>query len=97
MGVGITQTTNAYAQLTGTGLEIDAIVHTNSTGIATITTDPAHGLRPNNIIFLGGAADNFWNKEYVVTEVVDLTKFVINTGITTLTPSTGIGLGVTVR
>ena len=54
-------------------------------------------MRPNNIIFLGGAADNFWNKQYVVTQVVDLTNFVINTGITTLTPSTGIGLGVTVR
>ena len=97
LGVGITQTTNAYVQLTGTGLQVSAITHTNSTGVATVTTSPAHGLRPNNIIFLGGAADNFWNKEYVVTEVVDLTKFVINTGITTLTPSTGIGLGVTVR
>ena len=97
LGVGITQTTNAYAQLTGTGLQVTALTHTNSTGVATVTTSSAHGLRPNNIIFLGGAANNFWNKQYVVTQVVDLTNFVINTGITTLTPSTGIGLGVTVR
>ena len=97
LGVGITETASAYAQLTGTGLQVTAITHTNSTGVATVTTSPAHGLRPNNIIFLGGAADNFWNKQYVVTQIVDLTNFVINTGITTLTPSTGIGLGVTVR
>ena len=64
-------------KLTGTGLQVTAITHTNSTGVATVTTSPAHGLRPNNIIFLGGAADNFWNKQYVVTQVVDLTTLLL--------------------
>ena len=44
LGVGITETASAYAQLTGTGLQVTAITHTNSTGVATVTTSPAHGL-----------------------------------------------------
>ena len=92
-GVGSTNCANAYAQLTGRGLDIDAIDFTNATGVATVTTDPAHGLRANNTIFIGGAVNNYWNKGFVVNEVVSLTKFVINAGVTTLSP----GVAGTVR
>ncbi len=85
-GVGVTFTSNAYAQVTGEGLTISAIDLTNTLGIATITTTAAHGLRPNNTIFIGGATNSFWNAGFVVTEVVSLTKAVINVGVTTLSP-----------
>ncbi len=92
-GVGVTFTSNAYAQLTGEGVTISGIDLTNTLGIATITTSAAHGLRPNNTIFIGGATNSFWNAGFVVTEVVSLTKAVINVGVTTLSP----GVAGTVR
>ena len=92
-GVGVTDTANGYAQVTGEGLTISAIDYTNTLGIATITTSTAHGLRPNNTIFVGGATNSFWNAGFVVTEVVSLTKAVLNVGVSTLSP----GVAGTVR
>ena len=92
-GVGVTDTANGYAQITGEGIRISAIDYTNTVGLATITTVNAHGLRPNNTIFIGGATNSFWNEGFVVTEIVSLTKAVVNIGISTLDP----GVAGTIR
>ena len=92
-GTGATACANAYFQVTGSRLDVSSIDFTNTTGVATVTTVQAHGLRPNNSITVGGAADSYWNNQFVVTQNVGLTTFVINAGITTLTPTvTGTGL-----
>ena len=86
-GIGITLTANSYARLTGPKLDITSIDYNNVTGIATVKTTQAHGLRPNNAIQIGGASNNFFNKEFIVTQNVGLTTFQVNVGVSTLSPT----------
>jgi len=86
-GVGVTLTANAYGQLTGPRLDISSIDYNNVTGIATVKTVQAHGLRANNSIQIGGASNDFFNKEFVVSQNVGLTTFHVNIGVSTLSPT----------
>ena len=86
-GVGVTLTANAYAQLTGPRLDITSIAYNNVTGIATVKTTQAHGLRANNAIRIGGASNDFFNKEFIVSQNVGLTTFQVNIGVSTLSPT----------
>ena len=86
-GVGATLTADAYGQLTGSRLDISSIDYNNVTGIATVKTVQAHGLRVNNPIQIGGASDNFYNKQFIVTQNVGLTTFHVNIGVSTLSPT----------
>ena len=86
-GVGLTLTADAYAQLTGPRLDITSIDYNNTTGIATVKTTQAHGLRVNNAIQIGGASNDFFNKEFIVSQNVGLTTFQVNIGVSTLSPT----------
>jgi len=87
IGTGVTVTARASARLTGPKLDISSIVYNNTTGIATVSTVQAHGLRANNAIQIGGASDDFFNKEFIVSQNVGLTTFQVNIGVSTLSPT----------
>ena len=86
-GVGVTLTANSYAVLTGSKLDISSITYNNVTGIATVKTVQAHGLRANNSIRIGGASNDFFNNEFIVSQNVGLTTFQVNIGVSTLSPT----------
>ena len=88
-GVGITLTQNAFNHVTGKTLDVSTVDYTNTTGVATVTTIQAHGLRPNNKIFIGGSDSELINGGHLVTEINSLTQFTASVGISTLSPSIG--------
>ena len=86
-GAGTTVTETAKFRLTGPALNISSIEYNGTTGIATVKTIQAHGLRANNSIRIGGASDDFYNKEFIVSQNVGLTTFQVNIGVSTLSPT----------
>ena len=86
-GTGSTVAQYATIRTTGPKLDITSIEYNNVTGIATVKTVQNHGLRNNNSIRIGGASDDFYNKEFVVSQNVGLTTFTVNIGITTSIPT----------
>ena len=87
IGLGVTVTENAYAHVTGRTLSIKSLDYSAGTGIATVKTYQAHGLRPDNTIYIGGATEDFYTGSFVVTENVGLTTFKANLGIKTEAPT----------
>ena len=88
-GVGVTLTQNSFTHVTGQTLDVSSIDYTNTTGIATVVTVQNHGLRANNKIVIGGADSEVANGNFLVTEITNLTTFIANVGINTLSPSIG--------
>ena len=88
-GVGVTLTENSFTQVTGKTLDVSSIDYTNTTGIATVVTSMAHGLRPDNKVVLGGSDTSLVNGDHLVTQINSLTSFNIFVGISTLSPSIG--------
>ena len=86
-GVGANVTANAYAQLTGPKLDVSSFVVNTAVGLATVTTVQPHGLRVDNAITLGGASSDLYNGTFVVTQNVGLSTFVVNIGVSTLSPA----------
>ena len=87
LGTGSTDLANASIRLTGPALDISSIEYNGTTGIATVKTVQAHGLRAHNSIRIGGASESFYNKEFIVTQNVGLTTFQVNIGVSTLSPT----------
>jgi len=88
-GIGATNAGTGYVSLTGQGLNGDgSVLYDRRAGLVTVTTYEAHGLNINDKIRLDGLNDNVLNGEAVISEVVGLTSFVANIGISTFTPST---------
>ena len=81
-GVGVTVASTANVILTGPTLNVYSISHNNTTGVATVTTVQSHGLQVDNKVLLGGANDNFFNKDFIIKKVGTTTSFTINTGVT---------------
>jgi len=87
IGVGGDVTTTAFAHVTGSKLDVSSFVVNTSVGLATVTTVQPHGLRVDSAITLGGASDDLYNGTFVVTQNVGLTTFVVNIGVSTLSPA----------
>ena len=89
-GIGSENTRAASSYISGETLSISNLVYNNTTGSATVTTTENHGYRVGNSIKIGGANESFYNdKLFVITENVNLTSFVVNVGVSTLSPATG--------
>ena len=88
-GLGATVTQNARISVTGRTLGITNFDYDRVSGLATVTTTQAHGLRVNNAVRIGGATTNFYNNEFIVTRNVGLSTFVLNVGVNTVTPTLG--------
>ena len=87
IGLGVTVTADAFAKVTGRTLSIKSLDYSPGTGIATVKTYQAHGLRADNTIYIGGATEDFYTGSFVVTENVGLTTFKASLGIRTDEPT----------
>ena len=81
--------TNASVVLTGQSLGISTWTHDIVSGIATFTTNRPHGLHVNNKVRIGGAANNFFNNEFLISATIGLSTFSAKVGIATTAYPTG--------
>ncbi len=88
VGLGADLTSSAAVYPTGASLSISSLNYDRVSGVATVTTAANHGLRVDNRIRIAGANNDYYNKEFVVTENVGLTTFVMNVGVGTSAPAT---------
>jgi hypothetical protein len=87
-GLGVTVTADSNVVLTGKTLDISGLIYDNTTGLGIVTTTNAHGLFVDNVIRIGGADSEFYNGDFVIKEVTNLTTFVADFGDNTTTPVT---------
>lgn len=87
-GIGATITSEASYMPAGRIVNVSSLSYNASSGIATLGFSTSHGFRVNQKIILSGADDNFFNKEFIVSNVTNLTSVSINAGIATATPVT---------
>ena len=85
--VGSTLTSDAHLYLTGESIEVSSFVYDFTSGIATVNTASAHGLRVDNKVRITGANNDQYNGSFVVTENVTQTRFKINVGVSTIAPT----------
>ena len=85
--VGPTVTSDAHLYLTGQSVKVSSFVYDFTSGIATVNTSSAHGLRVDNKIRITGADNDQYNGSFVVTENVTQTRFKVNVGVSTISPT----------
>ena len=78
--------------LTGKSQAVSTLTYDNVSGIATVITSNAHGLRKDNRIILSGANNSLFNNSFIVDRIVGLSTFIINVG----TSATVVGTSGTV-
>jgi hypothetical protein len=61
--------------------------YNNVTGISTVITSQPHGLIVDSKILLGGANNDFFNKNLLIKSVGTTTSFTVNPGVNTTSPS----------
>jgi len=90
-GIGITATVNSYAYLTGKALQVTSITYNNTTGIAEIvlSSNSPHGLSASDKIKIYGATSSLFNGEFIVSKIINLTRFEVNIGVSDSSPPTG--------
>ena len=86
-GIGNVVTTGAFCLDNGPRLDITSLTYDKTSGIGTVTTAQNHGLVADNTISIGGATENFYNGDFGVNQVLSLTQFSINIGVSTQTPT----------
>ena len=86
-GLGVVDTFFTSAYVNDQVVSVSSINYTRNTGIATVTTSTAHGFRVGNGIEIVGANQDIYNQFVPVKEVVGLTTFVVNLGISTASPT----------
>ena len=83
-GIGATDATGSFAQLTGEGISINTLVYNNNVGIATLTTaGQNHVFATGQRVLVTGASASRYNGSFVVSKVNSLTEFEIKVGVAT--------------
>ena len=92
-GIGSSRLGNATVYLTGEELKISTFTFDPTSGIATVTTSGAHGLRVNNKIKISTGISTFavFNDDFIIQENISQTKFsiLVGSGATSSTAVTG--------
>jgi hypothetical protein len=89
VGLGITTTLTSNAVSAGKALGVSTISYLPSSGLSTITFYNAHGLFVGNKVRIGGASNNFFNKDAVVTKINGQSSLTVNVGLGTTVVGTG--------
>jgi len=85
--VGATLTADSFSYLTGHSIKVSSLVYDHASGIATVTTSNSHGFGVDNKVTIMGAGNAAYNGSFVVTEDVTNTRFKINIGVGTISPT----------
>jgi len=90
-GIGATNATGAFIQLTGESIGISSLTFDRISGLGTVATSNRHGLAVDQKITISGATGagaDVYNGSFVVTEIVGTggTGFTINLGVSTYAP-----------
>jgi len=96
-GVYTARNDDAYpvAYLSAKGIGITSISFTRTTGVTTVTTNQAHGLLLGNTFNITGlGTTSYFNSRYNVSDVLGITTFTFNAGVTTTTPVVTLGNSV---
>jgi hypothetical protein len=83
-GIGTVPLSNASNYLTGQSIKLSNIAYNTTSGLATITSAYAHGLKANAKVKLStgiGGTIAAWDDSFVVKQNVSLTSFILNIGI----------------
>lgn len=86
-GIGNTAANGSFLINSGRGLSVNSLSYTNTSGITTIVTNESHGLSVGTKITLGGATNDFYNRDLIVNKINSLNTFETNLGISTVSPS----------
>ena len=86
-GVGPVLTADAFGYLTGHAIKASSLEYDHVSGIATVNTSSSHGFSVDNKVRIMGAGNDAYNGSFVVTEDVTNTRFKINIGIGTTSPT----------
>jgi len=86
-GIGTVPLTNSVAYLTGEALRINTFTFDPTSGIATVVTSNAHGLKVNSKVKIstGIATMPVFNDDFIVKQSVNLNTFTINVGVAATT------------
>jgi hypothetical protein len=87
VSIGVTQTSNSIAYVTGQALPVNIFTYNNVTGIASVTTLNNHGLKVDNKVRITGANESLYNGEFIVTKNINLTSFNVRIGVSTSAPA----------
>ena len=92
-GIGTVVLQNSSIYSTGKELKISSFTYDPASGIATVTTNDAHGLRVNNKISIitGISTLPAFNNSFIVKQNVNLTSFTINVGVAATTTTVAAG------
>jgi hypothetical protein len=85
--VGPTFTSNAVAYVTGEAIRVNTFTYNNTTGIATVTSINAHGLKVDNKVRITGANESLYNGEFIVTKNINSNSFNVRIGVSTTAPT----------
>ena len=90
-GIGATNATGAFLQLTGESIGISSLTFDRISGLGTVATSNRHGLAVDQKITISGATGagaDVYNGSFVITEIVGTggTGFTINLGVSTYAP-----------
>jgi len=91
-GISSSILSRSQIALTGKSQSVSTFTYDNVSGIATVITSNAHGLRKDNRVILSGADNSLFNNSFIIDRIVGLSTFVVNVG----TSATVVGTSGTI-
>ena len=83
-GIGATDATGSFAELTGEAVSVNTLVYNNNVGIATLSTaGQKHVFAAGQRIRVTGATNGRYNGSFVVSKINSLTEFEVRVGVAT--------------
>ena len=89
IGIGSASCEDAVLMNSGLSVAVSGFSYDAGSGIATFTTVDRHGLSVDNKVRIAEASSSLYNGDFVVKNVIGLTSFTANIGVSTTTPATG--------
>jgi len=87
VGLGISYTQNSLLIPTGSIVNVSSITYNNVIGIATVVSSTPHGLVIDNKVRISNSSNDFFNNDFIVKKINNLTTFEIDCGTSTVSQS----------
>ena len=89
IGIGSASCEDSVIVNAGLSVAVSGFTFDAGSGIATFTTIDRHGLSVDNKVRIAEASSSLYNGDFVVKNVISLTSFAANIGVSTINPATG--------